>query len=191
MTRPSKKAQPKAQTAASAVAPPEAQLTTRAQQRPKCWESFFHCQPVPVLRSQLLTTLMAGTPLDAARVPHGALLDAVLLAPACRSYHQAEIVDDYQGLLDRTEEEWRAPNWTARVFSSIHGNAASFILHGAREFSCAEEQYIPAMAAWYIQHDAPAYFARELSEEESVGRRTETRSPKSDAPKTKRRAPAK
>ena len=33
---------------------------SRSSQRPRCWEYFFMCQPNPVLRSQVLTALMAN-----------------------------------------------------------------------------------------------------------------------------------
>jgi hypothetical protein len=133
----------------------------------KCWEVFFQCQRSPVLRSQMLTTLMAGTALQAECVPTSSLLDAVLISFAARVYCEAEVVDDYARLLERTEELWRAPDWTSRVFNSIHGNTANFIInHGAREFVCAEEQYVPLMARWYLEHDCPEYFETELTEAE-------------------------
>lgn len=137
--------------------------------RPKCWESFFRCQPNPVLRSQLLASLLDKTPLVVARIPTVALLDAVLLATAARSHCEAEIVDDYQALLDRTNETWRAPDWTSKVFSSIHGAKADFILtQGAVEFLAAEDAYIPEMVQWYLGQAAPQYFARELESEVDI-----------------------
>ena len=132
-------------------------------QRPRCWESFFRCQPSPIFRSQLLAGLMAGTKLEVARIPTVTLLDAVLLATAARAHCEAEIVDDYQQLLDRTNDAWRAPDWTTKVFSSIHGGKANFILtQGRQEFVSAEDAYIPEMVEWYLNQDAPRYFEREL-----------------------------
>lgn len=133
--------------------------------RSKCWESFFRCQPSPVLRSQMLTTLMAGTPLEVERIPTGSLLDAVLVAFTARVYCAAEVVDDYQRLLERTEELWREPSWTTRIFDSIHANAANFVInHSSKQFAGVEEQYIPNMVEWYLSHDCPEYFSEELTE---------------------------
>jgi len=131
----------------------------------KCWETFFRCQRSPVLRSQMLTVLMAGTPLEAERVPVSSLLDAVLIAFAARMYCQAEIVDDFKMLCERTEEEWRHPEWNlhGRLLDSLHANAANFIInHGINSFSCGEEQYIPSMVRWYLDHECPTYFDEEL-----------------------------
>lgn len=123
-------------------------------QRPRCWESFFMCQPSPVLRSQLLTALMAGTVLEAECVPTSALLDVVLLATAAREHCNAEIVDDYEALLQRTRDEWNRPDWTTRVFDSIYANKANQILQGRTEFH-SECEYVPRMVAWYLAHEAP------------------------------------
>jgi hypothetical protein len=133
-------------------------------ERPKAWESFFRCQPNPILRSQLLTGLMAGTRLETERIPTPALLDAVLIAAAARQAHNAEVIDDFQGLLDRTEAAWSRPDWCARVFSSIHGRWADRILKGTQGFDTPEENYIPAFVGWYLDHDPPEYFERELTE---------------------------
>jgi hypothetical protein len=143
--------------------------TLVALPKPRCWESFFKCQSSPVFRSQLLAGLMAGTKLEVARIPTSTLVDAVLLATAARTYCDAEIVDDYQNLLDRARDAWRAPDWTTRVFDSLHLNKADFILtHGQTEFVCTEDEYIPAMVRWYLGQDAPAYFANELETEKDV-----------------------
>jgi hypothetical protein len=129
------------------------------------WVAFFSCQTSPVLRSQMLTVLMAGTQLEAARVPIASLLDAVLIAFAARTYCEAEIVDNFRSLCDRTEELWKDPAWTTKVFDSMHANAANFIInHGSREFAAVEEQYIPEFVAWYLGHDCPDYFEYELTE---------------------------
>ncbi len=131
------------------------------------WAFFFTCQRYPMLRSQLITAIMSGTSLCVERINKHMLLDVVLLATACREFHNAEIVDDFQGLLDRTEEEWRRPEWTCRVFSSIHAGWANFIInHGTRDFIAPETRYIPALAGWLLEHDAPAYFSEELTDDE-------------------------
>jgi len=158
--------------------------------KPKCWESFFRAQRHPVLRSQCLTALMAGTPIVVDRVPTPALLDVLLLAFTARTYHEAEIVAlgtpllasegdlvpegdgaadapgaAWDALKDRIREEWARPDFTSRVFASIHGRWADAILRGAEEFSCAEELYIPAMVEWYLAQQVPEYFSVELSDE--------------------------
>jgi hypothetical protein len=144
-----------------------------------CWEDFFRCQRSPVLRSQLLTALMAGTPLVVDRLPSASLLDVVLLATAARNHCDAEIVDDYAALLQRARDEWAAPGWTALVFDQQHGNKANYILQGSDWFDNHEESYIPDMVAWYLrQTDAPAVFERkiEMMEKKPVRRETAPRS---------------
>lgn len=131
--------------------------------RPLCWESFFRCQRYPILRSQMLTSLMAGTPLEVERVPAPMLLDLLLLATACREQHDAEIVDDYDGLITRVAEAWASPNWTCKIFSQVHARWASRITEGKRDFDSPEEGYIPQMAGWYMAHNAPEYFVKELT----------------------------
>ena len=54
------------------------------------------------------------------------------------------------------------------MFSSLHGNAANFILLGSEEFAAAEEAYIPEFVAWYLRHDVPEYFVRELETDKDV-----------------------
>ena len=90
--------------------------------------------------------------------------DVVLLAFAAGTYHDAEIVNDFMGLCERTEEEWSRPDWTCRVFNSIHGNAANWILKGSKEFGCSEDRYIPEMVGFYLGHEVPNYFVRELED---------------------------
>jgi hypothetical protein len=137
--------------------------------KPRCWESFFKCQPSPVFRSQLLAGLMAGVKIEVARIPTSTLLDAVLLATAARTCCDAEIVDDYQSLLDRARDAWRAPDWTCHVFSSTHAAKADFILtQGMTDFVCAEDAYIPEMVSWYLRQDAPDYFDHELETDKDV-----------------------
>jgi hypothetical protein len=133
-----------------------------------CWEVFFYCQPNPVLRSQLLTCLLAGNRLLLDHIPMIMSLDAILISFTARTYCEAEIIDDFQGLLDRTEEEWRQPTFTHRVFDSMHGSAANWVIKGSQEFGCPEEQYIPRMVQWYLEHDVPAYFVRELETDADV-----------------------
>jgi len=127
-----------------------------------CWESFFQCQRHPMLRSQLLTALMAGTPLSLEWLPTPMLLDVVLVCTAARNHCDAEIIDDYRGLLDKVNELWSQPNWSCKVFSSIHGSRANSILQGSAEFTCTEELYIPAMVDWYLTHEPPQYLAVEF-----------------------------
>ena len=134
--------------------------------RPLCWETFFRCQPQPVLRSELLTALLCGTPLEVARIPTVALLDVVLLATAARECCGAEIIDDYMALLQRTQDTWSQPDWSCKVFASLHGHWANCILNGTRNFDSPEDGYIPSMVEWYIDHGMPNYFSRELTEKD-------------------------
>lgn len=131
--------------------------------RAPSWELFFKDQRHPVMRSQLITALMAGKPLVTERVPVPTLLDVVLLSFASRVYHEAEIVDDFHALLRLTDETWKAPMWTRRVFDQTHMNAANYVLKGVEEFACYEEQYIPDMVRFYLENDVPEYFSKELT----------------------------
>lgn len=128
------------------------------------WQVFFRLQRSPVLRSEMLTALMSGTQLLAERIPNALLLDVALLATASRRYLEAEIVDDYAALLRRVEEKWAAPDWTARVFDSIHANYVSGLLKGwAMDMEQLDEvTYVPKMTQWYLEHDVPGYFVKEL-----------------------------
>ena len=127
---------------------------SRSSQRPRCWEYFFMCQLNPVLRSQVLTALMAGTVLEVKRVPTSTLLDVVLLATAAREHCESEVVDDYEALLQRTRDEWNRPDWTTRVFDSLYANKANYILQGSTTFH-SESAYVPSMVAWYLAHETP------------------------------------
>ena len=148
-----------------AVEPYVAQEDVGISRQCKCWETFFYEQRSPVLRSQMLTVLMAGTQLEAERVPKASLLDALLMAYAARHYCAAEIVDDFQVLVDRVKEEWDRPTWTTKVFSSAHANAAAFIVYrGSRNLDDCEHQYFLRMMEWYLGHDCPSYFDEELTE---------------------------
>ena len=148
-----------------AVEPYVAQEDVGISRQCKCWEIFFYEQRNPVLRSQMLTILMAGTPMEAERVPKAALLDALLLAYAARRYYSAEIIDDFQVLVERVKEEWERPTWTTKVFSNSHANAAAFIVYqGARSLDDCEHQYLLNMVEWYLGHDCPNYFDEELTE---------------------------
>jgi hypothetical protein len=143
----------------------EPKLLEESSDKPLCWETFFQCQRSPALRSQLLAALLSGTQIVVERLPQQMLLDVVLLAFAARVYCDSEIVDNWAELLRRTEEEWERPDWTCRIFDSIHTSAANNIVHGqVSNFTCAEEQYIPDMAQWYLDHDLPEYFSREIEE---------------------------
>lgn len=127
-----------------------------------CWEVFFRDQRSPLLRSQLITALMSGHQLEVERLPHGALLDAVVLSMTTRNYLDAEIVDDYTVLLRHVDELWRDPMWTRRVFDQYHSNAAGFIVRGSTKFVCAEDLYIPDLVRWFLEHEPPQYFSEEL-----------------------------
>ena len=128
------------------------------------WENFWLRQRHPVLRSQLITALMAGTVVEVAQVPTAALLDAVLIATAAREYCQAEVVDDYQALLYLAKETIDQPDYTHRATDSIHGNAACLIIYyGLRKFVSAEDLYIPEMIEQYLQQEVPNYFLKETT----------------------------
>ncbi len=126
------------------------------------WDTFFRDQRNPLLRSQLITALMSGHQLELDRLPTATLLDAVLLSMTTRNYFDAEIIDDYDGLLRRADEKWREPLWSARIFDQYHSNAASFIIMGTKEFKCSEDMYIPDLVKWLLDHEPPQYFSREL-----------------------------
>jgi hypothetical protein len=127
------------------------------------WEFFFRDQRAPLLRSQLITALMAGRVLEVDRLPTAALLDAVVLSMTARAYLDAEIVDDYAALLRRTDTAWRDPMWTRRMFDQTHIAAADFIVRGATEFKCFEDMYLPAFVGRMLELDPPSYFKRELA----------------------------
>jgi hypothetical protein len=132
--------------------------------RAPCWEVFFRDQKSPLLRSQLITALMSGHQLEVERLPTATLLDAVLLSMSARSYSEAEIVDDYNALLRRTDAAWKDPMWTRRTFDQTHMNAADFIITcGSSEFTCVEDEYIPDLVHWLLEHDPPEYFSEELA----------------------------
>lgn len=134
-----------------------------SQDRAPFWELFFRDQRSPVLRSQLITALMSGHQLEVERLPVAVLLDVVLLSMTTRNYLDAEVVDDYQLLLNRTEEKWKDPMWTCRVFDQTHTNAAGFILRGSDKFVCTEDMYIPSLVEWLLEHEPPQYFSEELA----------------------------
>jgi hypothetical protein len=134
----------------------------RVVDRAPGWAIFFRDQRSPFLRSQLITALMAGKQLEVERLPTSTLLDVVILSMAARNYHDAEIIDDYNALLRRTDDAWKDPMWTRRIFDQTHMNVADFILRGATEFVCYEDQYIPALVSWLLEHDPPTYFSEEL-----------------------------
>lgn len=135
----------------------------RVVDRAPGWAIFFRDQRSPFLRSQLITALMAGKQLEVERLPTSTLLDVVILSMAARNYHDAEIIDDYNALLRRTDDAWKDPMWTRRIFDQTHMNVADFILRGAAEFVCYEDQYIPALVGWLLEHDPPTYFSEELT----------------------------
>lgn len=127
------------------------------------WKLFFRDQRSPLVRSQLITALMSGHVLEVERLPVGALPDVVLFAMAARNYLDAEIVDDYNELLQRTDDKWKDPLWSCKTFDQYHSQAVSAaIMWGTTHFKCAEEQYIPDLVEWLLQHDPPEYFSEEL-----------------------------
>lgn len=130
--------------------------------RAPCWSIFFREQRSPLLRSQLITALMSGHQLEVERLPVSTLLDAVVLSMTARNYSDAEIVDDYNALLRRTDTVWQDPMWTRRTFDQTHINVADFIIRGADEFTCTEDEYIPQLVDWLLGHEVPEYFSEEL-----------------------------
>jgi hypothetical protein len=128
------------------------------------WRQFFMCQRDPVLRSQLLTAMMAGTRLDYERLAVRMLPDVVLFSAAARWYHNAEVVDDYRGLLRRTDEIWKQPDWTTRTFNSIHGLWVTYLIRGTEDFETPEQRVIPPLVGWYLNAEPPSYFSEEIKE---------------------------
>jgi hypothetical protein len=128
-----------------------------------CWKIFFRDQRSPFLRSQLITALMTGHPFEVERLPASSLLDVVLLSMTARNYHEAEIIDDYNALLRRADELWKDPMWTRKVFDQTHMGAADFIIRGMTEFLCYEDQYVPDLVGWFLEHEPPVYFSEELA----------------------------
>lgn len=127
------------------------------------WAFFFRDQKAPILRSQLITALMAGKQLEVDRLLTPMLLDVVIVSMASRFYHEAEIIDDYQALLQRTDTAWGDPMYTRRTFDQVHSNVASFIVRGSTEFKCFEDQYIPDLVGWYLERpEVPNYFSKEI-----------------------------
>ena len=124
----------------------------------QAWENFFRCQNKPMLRSQILTAIMSGTVLEVDRIPTSCLLDVVLLSTAAREYCDAEIVSDYQELLQRTRDEWSVPDWSSKVFDNLYGSKANFILQGSTNFDGQEVAFIPEMTAWYLAQEVPTFF---------------------------------
>lgn len=128
------------------------------------WTVFFRDQRSPFLRSQLITALMSGHALEVERLPTATLADAVMLSMTARCYHEAEIIDDYQALLSKTNEVWKDPMWTRRTFDQFHLGAVSFILMGSTEFVCHEDKYVPGLVGWLLEQEPPDYFSKELTD---------------------------
>jgi hypothetical protein len=126
------------------------------------WSNFFRDQRCPVVRSQLITALMAGRQLEVERLPTAALADAVMLSMVSRYYFEAEIIDDYPALLRTTEAKWKEPMFCHEVFNQMHLSTVSFVVRGSDELVCYEDQYIPSLVGWWLNHDVPEYFAKEL-----------------------------
>lgn len=129
----------------------------------KSWETFFSRQRNPVLRSQLITALMSGHALEVERLPAATLLDVVVLSTASRMHLEAEIIDNYEALLRHTEEVWKDPLWSCRVFDQFHMMAAGFMLRGvAHDFAIYEDQYVPEFVQWMLEQEPPVYFKKEM-----------------------------
>lgn len=143
---------------------PVQQFDNEAEIQPvHAWEVFFRCQRHPMLRHQVLMALMAGTPLIVDRLQKPMLLDVLIIANVTREYFEAEIVDDFQALKERVEEEWAKPDWSCRVFSSQHANWANWILKGEVRAKNREELYIPDMVGWYLDQEPPTYITEEAA----------------------------
>lgn len=127
------------------------------------WERFFQHQRSPMLRSQLLTALMTGgKPLEVESLPSAVLLDTLLLAAVARQEHEAEIVDDYDGLLARVNREWAEPAWTCKRFDQRHSGLASLIAIGnSVTFTDPDVEYLVTMVGTYLNQDAaPEFFGK-------------------------------
>jgi hypothetical protein len=138
------------------------------------WDIFFRCQRYPILRSQVLVALMAGTVTPTERVPVAALLDVFVLATAARERVDADIVDNYAELERRVREEWDGERF--HVMSSQHGNCASSIvyLNADRKaiFDRPEDSYIPAMLSKLFEvEEVPQYIGQEMTEEKQPKRK--------------------
>jgi len=137
--------------------------TTVESDRPRAWECFFRDQPFPVFRSQLLTALMAGTPLDVEHIPVRALADVAIIAAVSRYFCNAEVVTDWKALISKVRELWDAPTFSHKVFSNMHLRAlASVIYHNSEQsaFSDHDELYLPELVRWYLEQETPDYFER-------------------------------
>lgn len=130
-----------------------------AERKPLAWEVVFRCQRSPVYRSEMVTALMAGTAIPVERLPVAMLADAVLMATACREHCAAEVVDDYQLLINRMEETFSRADYSARVSDTTFLTKVSSILMGYQPFVDLETDCVPALAAWYLaQVSVPSYF---------------------------------
>ncbi len=128
------------------------------------WPFFFRQQRAPVLRSQMLTALLAGTQIAADRLPVASLPDAVLIAAAARRYCDAEVVDNWDSLRRRTEEKWAEPEFTHRVFDQTLLCTVGFLTRfdSATALETPEACWVPGMVEWYLRHEVPQYFRKEL-----------------------------
>jgi len=55
------------------------------------------------------------------------------------------------------------------VFDQLHGGAANLVAFCApSQFVCFEDRYIPELVGWYLQQDAPVYFAQEFETDAEV-----------------------
>lgn len=144
------------------------------------WETFFARQRSPVLRSQVITALQAGTPFAYEAVPTAALLDVAVVARVCRYHHTAEVVDDYTSLLRRIDELWKRPDWTTKVFDQAHAPMVSAaIWWDSKELNDWDphEYYAVDLIGGYLELEEPLEFfdtvVTDLTQIKKGGKRNE------------------
>lgn len=132
------------------------------------WWEFFRSQRNPVLRSQLITSIMAGVVLEVDRLPKAALADALMLATACREEWDCEIVDNYRALQRRVKEVVEEPDFTHAVMDQLHFRIAYLV--ACREPRAHipfpeehETKYIGPLTQDLLNADVPSYFKKELT----------------------------
>lgn len=95
-------------------------------------------------------------------LPVRMLPDVLLFATAARGYYKVEIVDDYERLRSRVEEEWNKEGYSAQKFDQLHKGWCGSVVNGSRnDFDEADVAYIPGLVKWYLDHSIPDYFERE------------------------------
>lgn len=132
---------------------------------PREWQLFWQCQRSPVLRSQVVAALLAGTVIEVERLPRALLADVAVLATVTRTCCDAEIVDDYQALLQRVEEVWQEPTWTCRTFDSPYLGWLHFVLLGSVNLEVPEVAWMPDWIEELLEQDMPGYLAPEKKKE--------------------------